>query len=124
MHVQTVQKQKYRRLTEVTNSLTTLMPNLISLLMETIKTSVTPSQAKRAVIAAYWNIRLLIQQAHRTKKFSLADIIPGQLSSLKQELAIRTTYRFFNRAAVKTARYRFQPHTLISATRLQRGAEE
>jgi hypothetical protein len=122
-HIHTVQKQKYGKLEEISNALTVIMPNIISFFLKE-KNAITKNQVRNEVITAYWNLRLLIQQAYRSKKFNSADINPAQLLRLKQEMNVRAANRFFGKADVKKMRYRFQTHRLIAAPSLQRGAED
>lgn len=66
----------------------------------------------------------MFQQGHRNKKFHASDINKKQLVRVKREIEEKASHHFFDEAAVKRTRYRFQPHQLSPAVNLQRGADD
>lgn len=122
-HIKAVRKQKYRRLAEASEALTTIMPRMISLFLDKpAGAHQTKEQGKRAVRAAYWNLRLFLLQAKRGNAAKLEESYE-KLQTVKKELTLWSKDRFFTNNDVKKTRYRFQPYTIMRAPSLHRGAD-
>ena len=124
LHTQATRLRKYRRLTELSESLTSFFPQLISwLLTKKMKErNVTPAVAAKWVYGIYWSLRMYLNYDFKHVRFDTRDSSLPRLQLLKKEITSLSDNRYFDLSSLRGARFRFQPHTLHRAGSLRRGA--
>lgn len=126
LHVQATRQKRYRRLSEVSEALTTITPQIISRIIEDkIKIKgASPSQVTNLVNSIYWNLRVYLQQDFSTMRSRGRSNWVNQLEAVTKEISVSSADRFFGLKELSKERYRFQPHVLNPEPSLLRGSAE
>jgi ribosomal protein S4 len=126
LHIQATRQRKYRRLTEQSEALTKLFPQIISRIIakKMLDTQFSPQSVIKLVQAVYWNLRVYLQHDFGRRKFLSRDDNVKRILELKKEVTTAATERFFSLLELTQARHRFQPQKLHPGPSLLRGAAE
>lgn len=126
LHIQASRLKRYRRLSELSDALTALFPQLISCIIEkkVQARAYTPVELRKLVSSVYWSLRVYMQYDFKQEKFHLRDDYLKELVMLRREITANANGRYFELPELTQARYRYQPHRLHAAASLSRSATD